>query len=904
MSNLRLRSWLIALIVVAVLPCFGILLLNHRDSEASTLDRAKANMEAVARLAAATHEQSIEGVRQILGTISSGPSVRRYDLEHLCSEFISNVAAASPSYSNIGVLSLEGRARCLRDKEAVEIDFSDRQYFKEALSSRRFTVGEYVVGRVSGKKALTLSVPVFDYEKRLKGVAYVGLDLARVDQRFKALKLDPAVKVFLVDASGLLLASTGSAQSEIGKVLADEGLRALLADTGVETIRSIPTSTGTALYALTPVERQGGSKTFVVVKAYERDILGPSLKRLRTQLLALIGSAALGVLAAWAVARRKISLPIEQLVRRMNAVGRIGHTMENQAEEAPASSYEFNVLNKNLNNMLEQLQLHQAAVASSSDGIVICDAGLGDLPMVYVNPAFERMTGYASADVLGKNCRFLQASDRDQSGIQKMKLALAARRDVDVVIRNYRQDGSMFWNSLRIAPVRNGKGDVTHFVGIQTDITNRVESEQELARFANYDWLTGLPNRKLLEDRISQAIERAQRDRSEFAVAFIDLDNFKVFNDSIGHAAGDKILVSVAKRLSQVVRAQDTVSRLGGDEFVVVFEGLGDAPELREVLGRLRYALEDPISLEGQDYFIAASIGISLFPRDGETVQSLIQRADIAMYRAKSDGRGVVRTYEPSFDNGLIERLELTNALRKGLANKEFELHYQPKVDAVSGALCGFEALVRWRRPIQGLVSPLQFIPLAEQTGFIVLLGRWVLEEACSQLQKWRLDERFDVPVAVNVSGIQFRQDDLAATISHVLARTGLPADRLHIEITESVMIEGQESLHRALSQIRERGVSIALDDFGTGYSSLSYLKRFPIDYVKIDRSFVRDITTDPADAAICSAIVAMAHRIGMKVIAEGVETVEQMEFLRKEQCDQLQGYLIGAPKPVAEVMG
>lgn len=902
MSSLRLSTWLIALILTAVLPSFVILLVNHKKNQTTTLERAITKMEAVATLAAATHEQSIEGVRQILGTIASGPSVRRHDLETLCAEFIGNVASASPSYSSIGVLTLEGRARCLPEGAELAVDFSDRQYFKDALSTEQFTVGEYLFGRVSEKKALTYSVPIYDYLNRLKGVAYVGLDLEQVDMRFKEQNRDPATQILLVNSSGLVLASTHKSAEAIGDGVSDENLLRLLVEKHPKGTYLRSSQTDSAMYALAPVEHVDSPKTFVVARAYEDEILGPELVQLRSQLVVLVSSTLLGIFAAWAVARRKIALPIAELVKRMNAAGSGRDGLSGQEDAVQPSSHEFNILNQNLSDMLEQLQLHQAAIDSSSDGIVICDATKSDLPMVYVNPAIERITGYPASELLGKNCRFLQGDERDQPSIALVRQSLKDQNEVSAVIKNFRRNGSVFWNSLRISPVRNSKGTVTHFVGIQTDVTDRVQNEEELARRANHDWLTGLPNRSLLEQKISLAIERSKREQSEFVLAFIDLDNFKVFNDSIGHAAGDAVLVTAAKRLSGAVRSQDLVCRLGGDEFVVVYEDIGDVPELREALSRLQRALEEPVVLQGKDYFVAASIGIAVYPRDGENAQSLIQHADIAMYKAKADGRGVVRVYAPSMSNGSNEKLELANDMRRGLSNREFELHYQPKIDAITGRLCGFEALLRWRHPTHGLVSPMQFIALAEQSGFIVALGRWVLQEVCLQMQQWREKGTVDVPVAVNVSGIQFRQDDLCATISDVLSRTGLLADRLHVEITESVMIDAQEDLSSTFSQIRAMGVKIALDDFGTGYSSLSYLKRFPVDYIKIDKSFVRDITSDPADAAICGAIIAMAHNMGMEVIAEGVETTEQAEFLRTRGCDQLQGYLIGVPKRADEL--
>ena len=545
----------------------------------------------------------------------------------------------------------------------------------------------------------------------------------------------------------------------------------------------------------------------------------------------------------------------------------------------------------------EALRLTQAAVESSSDGIVICDAQMPDLPLVYVNPAFERMTGYSSVEAIGKNCRFLQLGDSEQPGLNEIRAALREHRTGEATIRNFTKDGAVFWNSLRVAPVHDARGNVTHYVGVQTDVTERIQYEQDLAHRAHYDALTSLPNRQLLEARLEQAITAAQRHETLVGVAFLDLDNFKTFNDSIGHAAGDEVLRMVAARMVECVRPTDTVARLGGDEFVLVMGGLGEPDELKSVISRIQAQLAQPMQLEGKEYFAAASIGLAVFPRDGGTAEQLIQRADFAMYKAKEDGRGVVRTYQPSLDLRGGDRLELERALRQALMRNEFTLHYQPKCDSHTGELCGVEALIRWNHPERGMVPPIQFIALAEQTGVIVPLGEWVLEDACRQNRLWRESGICSVPVAVNVSGIQFKQGSLLTTITDVLERTGLEPQGLHLEITESVMMSDPEGFIRTLNALRAIGVRIALDDFGTGYSSLSYLKQFPIDYVKIDRSFVRDITTDPMDAGICSAIIAMAHNLGMQVIAEGVETQEQADFLRRGGCDQLQGYLVGRPQ-------
>lgn len=546
------------------------------------------------------------------------------------------------------------------------------------------------------------------------------------------------------------------------------------------------------------------------------------------------------------------------------------------------------------------LRLQREAMAASSDGIVIADAKEPDMPIVYVNAAFERMTGYAAAEVIGRNCRFLQGNESAQDGVQTMRAALQEGRACEVILRNYRKDGSLFWNNLRLAPVVGANGQVTHFVGSQTDVTERIRAEQELAHRATHDGLTGLPNRGLLEDRLQHAIAQASRGDGRIGVAFVDLDNFKMFNDSIGHTAGDTVLKTIGDRLRTCLRSGDTVARLGGDEFVIVVEQLEDDAMLWDVGQRVLSAVAQPIELNGQAYEVGCSVGTAVYPRDGATPGSLIQHADFAMYKAKEDGRGVLRMYEPKLDARHADRLNLEVALRQALARKEFVLHYQPKCNTASGRVCGAEALLRWHHPERGLVPPLQFIELAEQTGVIVPLGEWVLEEACRESQRLREAGLSDFAIAVNVSAIQFKQANFMAMIRRILAETGLSPAGLSLEITESVMMSDPETFTATLRDLKGLGVKVALDDFGTGYSSLSYLKRFPIDQVKIDRAFVRDITSDAADAAICSAIIAMAHSLDMGVVAEGVENAEQVAYLRGRGCDELQGYYLSRPLAAA----
>jgi diguanylate cyclase (GGDEF)-like protein len=434
---------------------------------------------------------------------------------------------------------------------------------------------------------------------------------------------------------------------------------------------------------------------------------------------------------------------------------------------------------------------------------------------------------------------------------------------------------------------------------------NMAESLQrandELQRLALHDPLTKLPNRVLLEDRIEQAIAHAQRSKTSCAVLFVDLDRFKVVNDSLGHFVGDQLLRGVASRLQTLVRGEDTVSRLGGDEFVILLREVDGERDAVDVASKALAALREPFRVHQQELYVTPSIGIANYPAHGNTAQMLITRADAAMYNVKKGGRNDLRVFAAEMSTFFPERLMLENDLRRALDRGEFELYYQPKVDVADGSIAGMEALVRWRHPKRGLVAPDQFIPLAEDTGLIVPIGNWVMQEACRQNKAWQDAGLPELRIAVNISGVQFRQSDLLDNIREALERSGLTPECLEVEITESVVMQNASDAIVTLEKLSQMGVHVSIDDFGTGYSSLSYLKRFPLDKLKIDRSFIRDVSTDMEDAAIVRATIGLAHNLKLRVVAEGVETAEQLQFLRALGCDEYQGYYKSRPLPAME---
>jgi diguanylate cyclase (GGDEF)-like protein/PAS domain S-box-containing protein len=551
----------------------------------------------------------------------------------------------------------------------------------------------------------------------------------------------------------------------------------------------------------------------------------------------------------------------------------------------------------------QALQLRERAIEASTNAIIILSAGAPDYAIEYVNPAFERITGYPASEAIGRHIGFLWGKDCDQSGIEEVRGCTLEQREGHAVLRNYRKDGTLFWSDLYIAPVRDDTGNVSHYVAAQYDITATKRYESELEFQTNRDALTGLANRNLLRDRLGQAISYAHRYGHPIWVLFIDLDRFKFINDTLGHQAGDVLLKAVANRVQSSVRDTDTVARMGGDEFVLVLPERTDAGLSTGIVRRIMDAIAEPLTIEGHEFFISSSIGLSVYPTDGLTPEELIKHADVAMYRAKETGRNNFQFYTSEMNERALERLRIEGDLRNALERGEFVLYYQPQVDLRTREIVGVEALIRWQHPEFGMVPPIRFIALAEETGLIVPIGAWVIQEACRQGKEWQREGLGHLSMSVNLSARQFSQKDLVECVAAALNESGLSAEYLEIELTESLVMADVENAIGILRELKSIGVKLSIDDFGTGYSSLSYLKRFPIDVLKIDRSFVNDITIDPDDAAIVTSIISLAHSLRLKVIAEGVETIEQLTYLRKHECDQIQGYFFSRPIP-AEALG
>ncbi len=596
---------------------------------------------------------------------------------------------------------------------------------------------------------------------------------------------------------------------------------------------------------------------------------------------------------------RLVFVPVVGLQQPIGVLALVGHKGNGDLKDNELLAGIGSALGLSLENLRQQEELRESeakfrTLAETSAAATFIDQGTR---FRYVNSMTEIITGYSREELLAMDLLDVIHPDFRELVMER---GLARLRGEDVPVRYeikiVTKSGDDCWVDVTTSLTEfEGKPAV---LGTAFDITERKRAEETIRHQAYHDPLTDLPNRMLFEDRLNTALAQARRKAQMTAVMFLDLDRFKVVNDTVGHALGDRLLKGVGERLMGLVRDGDSVARVGGDEFTVLLPDVARPEDTVEVAERILDVLRQPWVLNGHEFHISTSIGIAMYPNDGEDAESLLRNADTAMYRAKDGGRDNYKLYTPTMNARIAERLALENSLRHGLERGEFVVYYQPQVDIGSGRIVGMEALVRWQHPEQGLISPAEFIPVAEETGLIVPLGAWVLRIACAQNKAWQEAGVPPMRMAVNLSARQFQLRDLIDTVAQVLEETRLDAQFLQLEITEGVAMQDVEFTVTMLRELREMGVQIAMDDFGTGHSSLSYLKRFPINILKIDQSFVRDLTVDPDDAAIASTIIMMAHNLKLKVIAEGVETEDQLAFLRERQCDEMQGYLFSKPAP------
>ncbi|MDP2143742.1 MAG: EAL domain-containing protein [Gallionella sp.] len=719
------------------------------------------------------------------------------------------------------------------------------------------------------------------------------------------------IEVLLLSRDGLVLAGPEKARSQLGELapatwnaISSEKDKGSLLDewrNGKEYLVGYAHDSGYREYpglGWTAVIRQDSATAFAPARALQQRIL-------------FVGFA-LGLLFTFigAVLARRIAQPISLITAAADkvAAGNLHYEAPSQAGNAEVAH-----LSKAIHTMVntltweiierksaeEQLRLSAAVFANNSEAIVITDAHNN---IVRVNNAFTRISGFEEQSVIGKNPRTFASGKMTREFYQGMWENLLKNDGWSGEIWNKRKNGEIFPEWLILSLVRDETGEVINHIAIYSDITERKKEEERIGFLASHDALTNLPNRFLLTDRITQALCMAERNSSKVGVLFIDLDHFKTINDSLGHDIGDKLLKKVADRMLQCLRRADTIARLGGDEFVAVLPELGSEDEAAFVAEKMIDAFGKTFVVAEHNLVITPSIGISMYPDDGHDAMLLLRNADMAMYRAKEVGRNTLQFYRPEMTINITEKLQLEMELRNAIKNNELYMAYQPQIDLVSGKVVGLEALIRWQHPKMGLVPPSRFIHIAEESGLIVEIGEWVLREVCMQGRIWIAKGLEVVPIAVNVSGVQFKRGMIVDRIRAILQETKFSPQLLEVEITESVLMSLGEASMTIMSELKALGVRLSLDDFGTGYSSLSRLKSFPLDMLKIDQSFIRDIHTDTNDAAIVRAVLSMSHEMQIQVIAEGVETAEQLDFLKSLNCEKYQGYFFSRPIRADEV--
>jgi len=546
-----------------------------------------------------------------------------------------------------------------------------------------------------------------------------------------------------------------------------------------------------------------------------------------------------------------------------------------------------------------QMQKMSSALEQSADMVMIADSkGIVE----YVNPAFESITGYSFDEAVGRPSNIVNSGKQGAGFYRNLWQTILAGEVFRDVLVNKKKNGELYYEEKTITPIKNAQGQIINFVATGRDITSRMENEERLSFMAHHDALTELPNRTLFMDRLSQSLAHARRYSKRVAVLFIDLDRFKNINDTLGHDIGDQMLAQLADRLGASIRQGDTVARLGGDEFAVLLNDIENEQVVSQLAKMILLALEQPLEVEGRELFITASIGISMFPNDGDEPGTLLKNADIAMYKAKDMGKNNYQFYSVDMSARAFQRLTMENSLRRALEREEFSLFYQPQFNLKTNEITGVEALIRWQHPDLGMVLPNDFIPLLEETGLINQVGYWIVATACRQLQTWHKAGFSNLMMSLNISGRQFHDRDFIGKIEASINESGVSPCMMELEITESILMENQQRTVAALEALEKMGFRIAIDDFGTGYSSFGYLRRFKVDTLKVDQSFIHDVTDNPDDAAITSAIIAMAQSLKLKVIAEGVETQQQLAFLRKHDCYYVQGYLFSRPLPADEL--
>ena len=869
------QLWIIPFFVLLVLGTSTVWI-THEDYE-QTLAQEYRFLGAHARIADAQIAGAMRSIELLLQKTAGD---RLNTPPDRLSTFAAGLAASLGKFPELGQLlstDAAGRIEASSRPQLKGANVSAHRYFN-ALRDERSHRRDCFVSRpakAGGDIAITMSCPIVDGQGGFHGIVAATL----APQFFHAMlnQIKPrgaGSAIAVVNREGTILYRLPAPQSYLGASLAMNGPFGRFLHSGESSARKLGASTLEGIERICVFRRIGDTGLNIILADRLDDVLAPWRDKLarRGLFIALIAAATL-YLSALAHRRQQQVLAGKTLAEQLMNEG----ALERQR----------------LRNVLDNLFSFVALL--DLDG---CLLEVNRVPLELAGIRREEVLGAHFAEThWWSHQPELRTQLRD--AMDGARQGRVSRYDVALLMA----EGRVMPIDFTIGPLRDHEGRIVQLVASGVDISERKRAEDWVQFLAQHDLLTGLPNRTLFSDRLTQAIAQARRQQTQLVVLFANLDRFKNINDFLGHPVGNQVLQEVARRLTATVRETDTVCRQSGDEFILLVQGISGPEQAAQVAGKLLTALSQPYSVAGRELVTSASIGIACYPRDGEDAEALVMNADAAMHHAKESGRGQYQFFSEQLNADAHARLLLENDLRQALARGEFILNYQPKLDVASGRITGCEALIRWQHPNLGLVSPARFIPVAEETGLIVAIGEWVLEEACREAVRLQTAGFPGLLMCVNVSALQLRQEDFVERVSGILARAGLGPSLLELEVTESMIMHDVVHATRILQQLNDAGIRLAIDDFGTGYSSLAYLKRFPIHVLKIDQSFVRDIMTDPDDAAIVQAIIALAHSLRLGVIAEGVETREQFDFLKAHHCDAVQGYLIAKPLTIDQLL-
>lgn len=911
-TNWSVRRLLYGLTAAAVIPASLLLAFSVWNEYRSDEIEAARSAHSLAQLTADNVQGMLADARDVMGKIAERPGVRAGAAQG-CDQIFAQFKDLYPQFANLSQSDRRGYIVCSAKAQAggKPTFVGDAVWYKQVYSTRRFTLGPPYLGPISGRKVAVLAHPLFDEAGAMTGAIQMPIDLARLRVIRGAEKLPASTVIAVIDDRGILVARSRGAEEQVGRSLIDvEGVKLVLARKN-GTGRALTSDGSERVLGFVPIP----DTNWFAVAGTSTDAVLYRARQAALRNLVLGGLTMLLVFLLAVYLSKRISRPMAQVqeAARKAAAG----DLETRLPYAgPLEVADFAV---QFNRMLDAIRASQTELADAQSELVLlgtCVKHLTDMVIimtpqenvdewpviVFVNDAFEDISGYGRREVLGRPSSLLHGPGTDGEAVARMRLGFLSQAPFREELLHTTRGGVPFWVELDMIPIRNPAGRLTHWVSIERDVTVRKQAEQSIHRLAYFDALTGLPNRPLLMDRLQAELAAATRDGVLGAVLFVDLDNFKNINDARGHAVGDAFLQVVAQRLATVVRAQDTLARLGGDEFVILMPALG-ADEWTAAAASMASAhevceaLASPFEVDGQPYSATASIGVTLLRGGRQSVHDLLRESDTAMYRAKRSGRNHVAFFEQDMQQEVEFRLSLEHDLASAIAAEEIFVHVQTQVDG-NGEPAGAELLLRWHHPERGNVSPAQFIPIAEDSGLILPLGAWVLEQGCMALS--RLHEAgCSLPLSVNVSPKQFRQPGFVDQLQEMLARTGAPASQLVLEVTESLLIDDLEEAIERMKELVALGIRFSIDDFGTGYSSLAYLKRLPLHELKIDKSFVQDMSEDSDDTAIVKMILSMARHLNLHVVAEGVETGEQAAFLVANGCQVMQGYFYSRPEPM-----